>query len=74
MTTAAQPNELSENTDLLLHMYRQMAAIANSKRRSTNFTRDHRVVDGARAAEFLRDLVAAISNPQQYFNDAGGPS
>jgi pyruvate dehydrogenase E2 component (dihydrolipoamide acetyltransferase) len=27
---------------------------------------DHRVVDGARAAEFLRDLVAAISNPQQY--------
>jgi len=26
---------------------------------------DHRVVDGARAAEFLRDLVAAISNPQQ---------
>jgi len=32
---------------------------------------DHRVVDGARAAEFLRDLAAAISNPQQYFNDAG---
>jgi len=32
---------------------------------------DHRVVDGARAAEFLRDLVAAISNPQQYFNNAG---
>ena len=29
---------------------------------------DHRVVDGARAAEFLRDLVAAISNPQQYFS------
>ena len=28
---------------------------------------DHRVVDGARAAEFLRDLVAAIVNPQQYF-------
>jgi pyruvate dehydrogenase E2 component (dihydrolipoamide acetyltransferase) len=28
---------------------------------------DHRVVDGARAAEFLRDLVAAISNPLQYF-------
>jgi pyruvate dehydrogenase E2 component (dihydrolipoamide acetyltransferase) len=25
---------------------------------------DHRVVDGARAAEFLRDLVAAIGNPQ----------
>jgi pyruvate dehydrogenase E2 component (dihydrolipoamide acetyltransferase) len=25
---------------------------------------DHRVVDGARAAEFLRDLTAAISNPQ----------
>ena len=28
---------------------------------------DHRVVDGARAAEFLRDLVASISHPQQYF-------
>jgi len=26
---------------------------------------DHRVVDGARAAEFLRDLVEAIGNPQQ---------
>ena len=25
---------------------------------------DHRVADGARAAEFLRDLVAAIGNPQ----------
>jgi pyruvate dehydrogenase E2 component (dihydrolipoamide acetyltransferase) len=25
---------------------------------------DHRVVDGARAAEFLRDLVQAIANPQ----------
>jgi len=25
---------------------------------------DHRVVDGARAAEFLRDLVEAIGNPQ----------
>src|ERR1022692_2583997 len=25
---------------------------------------DHRVLDGARAAEFLRDLAAAISNPQ----------
>ena len=35
---------------------------------------DHRVVDGARAAEFLRDFVAAISNPQQYFNNAGGPA
>jgi pyruvate dehydrogenase E2 component (dihydrolipoamide acetyltransferase) len=29
---------------------------------------DHRVVDGARAAEFLRDLAAAISNPQQYLS------
>ncbi len=28
---------------------------------------DHRVVDGARAAEFLRELVAAISHPGQYF-------
>jgi pyruvate dehydrogenase E2 component (dihydrolipoamide acetyltransferase) len=35
---------------------------------------DHRAVDGARAAEFLRDLVAAISNPQQYFSDAGALS
>jgi pyruvate dehydrogenase E2 component (dihydrolipoamide acetyltransferase) len=26
---------------------------------------DHRLVDGARAAEFLRDLVAAIRDPQQ---------
>jgi pyruvate dehydrogenase E2 component (dihydrolipoamide acetyltransferase) len=32
---------------------------------------DHRVVDGARAAEFLRDLAAAIGNPQQYFNNGG---
>ena len=24
---------------------------------------DHRVVDGARAAEFMRDLVAAIASP-----------
>jgi pyruvate dehydrogenase E2 component (dihydrolipoamide acetyltransferase) len=27
---------------------------------------DHRVVDGARAAEFLRDVVAAIDNPLQH--------
>jgi pyruvate dehydrogenase E2 component (dihydrolipoamide acetyltransferase) len=35
---------------------------------------DHRVVDGARAAEFLRDLVAAIGNPSQYLDhpEAGG--
>ena len=32
---------------------------------------DHRVVDGARAAEFMRDLVAAIRNPHQYFDDPG---
>ncbi|HEY6302343.1 MAG TPA: dihydrolipoamide acetyltransferase family protein [Terriglobales bacterium] len=32
---------------------------------------DHRVVDGARAAEFLRDLVEAISNPQPYFDNSG---
>lgn len=31
---------------------------------------DHRVVDGARAAEFMRDLVAAIGNPEQFFNHA----
>jgi len=29
---------------------------------------DHRVVDGARAAEFLRDLVGAIGNPQQWLS------
>jgi pyruvate/2-oxoglutarate dehydrogenase complex dihydrolipoamide acyltransferase (E2) component len=28
---------------------------------------DHRVVDGARAADFLRDLAEAIGNPQRYF-------
>jgi pyruvate dehydrogenase E2 component (dihydrolipoamide acetyltransferase) len=27
---------------------------------------DHRVVDGARAAEFLRDVAEAIGNPQQW--------
>jgi pyruvate dehydrogenase E2 component (dihydrolipoamide acetyltransferase) len=34
---------------------------------------DHRVVDGARAAEFLRDVVAALGNPQRYLegNEAG---
>ncbi len=32
---------------------------------------DHRVVDGARAAEFLRDLVEAIANPQPYFDNSG---
>ncbi len=31
---------------------------------------DHRVVDGARAAEFLRDLVTAIHNPQQYLSSS----
>jgi pyruvate dehydrogenase E2 component (dihydrolipoamide acetyltransferase) len=29
---------------------------------------DHRVVDGARAAEFLRDLADAIANPQQWLS------
>ena len=29
---------------------------------------DHRVIDGARAAEFLRDLVAAICDPLRYLN------
>jgi pyruvate dehydrogenase E2 component (dihydrolipoamide acetyltransferase) len=29
---------------------------------------DHRVVDGARAAEFMRDLVAAIGSPQQWLS------
>jgi pyruvate dehydrogenase E2 component (dihydrolipoamide acetyltransferase) len=32
---------------------------------------DHRVVDGARAAEFLRDFVAAICNPHQYLINSG---
>jgi pyruvate dehydrogenase E2 component (dihydrolipoamide acetyltransferase) len=32
---------------------------------------DHRVLDGARAAEFLRDLGAAIGNPQQYLKARG---
>jgi pyruvate dehydrogenase E2 component (dihydrolipoamide acetyltransferase) len=27
---------------------------------------DHRVVDGARAAEFMRDLAEAIANPQKW--------
>lgn len=27
---------------------------------------DHRVIDGARAAEFMRDLAGAIANPQQW--------
>lgn len=29
---------------------------------------DHRVIDGARAAEFLRDLVAAIREPQKWLS------
>jgi pyruvate dehydrogenase E2 component (dihydrolipoamide acetyltransferase) len=29
---------------------------------------DHRVIDGARAAEFLRDLVDAIREPQKWFS------
>jgi pyruvate dehydrogenase E2 component (dihydrolipoamide acetyltransferase) len=32
---------------------------------------DHRVVDGARAAAFMRDVSEAIRNPRQYFNDPG---
>ncbi len=32
---------------------------------------DHRVVDGARASEFLRDLVEAIGSPLQFLNNAG---
>jgi pyruvate dehydrogenase E2 component (dihydrolipoamide acetyltransferase) len=35
---------------------------------------DHRVLDGARAAEFLRDLVAAISNPHHYLGAAVTPA
>ncbi|HSZ62782.1 MAG TPA: dihydrolipoamide acetyltransferase family protein [Terriglobales bacterium] len=29
---------------------------------------DHRVVDGARAAEFMRDLVEALGNPQKHLD------
>jgi pyruvate dehydrogenase E2 component (dihydrolipoamide acetyltransferase) len=29
---------------------------------------DHRLVDGARAAEFMRDLVKAIGNPQEWLD------
>lgn len=29
---------------------------------------DHRVVDGARAAEFMRDLVEALGSPEQYLD------
>jgi pyruvate dehydrogenase E2 component (dihydrolipoamide acetyltransferase) len=29
---------------------------------------DHRLVDGARAAEFMRDLVEAIGNPQEWLD------
>lgn len=32
---------------------------------------DHRAVDGARAADFMRDLVEAIQNPQRYLTRAG---
>jgi pyruvate dehydrogenase E2 component (dihydrolipoamide acetyltransferase) len=32
---------------------------------------DHRVVDGARAAEFMRDLSDAIRNPQPHFAGSG---
>ena len=32
---------------------------------------DHRVVDGARAAEFLRELVEAIGSPQQWLGERG---
>jgi len=31
---------------------------------------DHRVIDGARAAEFLRDLVAAICDPRRYLSQS----
>jgi len=30
---------------------------------------DHRVADGARAAEFMRDLADAIANPRQYLGE-----
>jgi pyruvate dehydrogenase E2 component (dihydrolipoamide acetyltransferase) len=33
---------------------------------------DHRVVDGARAAVFLRDLVAAIGSPKELLNPPAG--
>jgi len=33
---------------------------------SLTLSSDHRVVDGARAAEFLRDVADAIGNPQKW--------
>jgi len=33
---------------------------------------DHRVVDGARAAEFMRDLIDAIRNPTQWMYSSQG--
>ena len=35
-------------------------------RMTLTLSSDHRVVDGARAAEFLRDLVEAIGNPEHF--------
>jgi pyruvate dehydrogenase E2 component (dihydrolipoamide acetyltransferase) len=35
---------------------------------SLTLSNDHRVVDGARAAEFMRDLVAAIGSPLQWLS------
>jgi pyruvate dehydrogenase E2 component (dihydrolipoamide acetyltransferase) len=35
---------------------------------SLTLSADHRVVDGARAAEFLRDFVEAVQNPDQYLH------
>ena len=32
---------------------------------------DHRVADGARSAEFMRDLVEAIAHPEQYLKSEG---
>jgi Pyruvate/2-oxoglutarate dehydrogenase complex, dihydrolipoamide acyltransferase (E2) component, and related enzymes len=29
---------------------------------------DHRLIDGARAAEFMRDLVEALGNPLEWLN------
>jgi len=38
---------------------------------TSTLSNDHRAVDGARAAELLRDLAEAIGNPQQFLNQIG---
>jgi len=37
-------------------------------RMTITLSSDHRIIDGARAAEFLRDLVNAVCEPQKWFS------